>query len=125
MDAHFVRIPYNVSFWEQTDMFPVYTCNPEHTLPWMYTIQSAIRTPQIPRLYEFSPVAPRTRTYSFRRVLSATSICPITMEPLTMSDAAWTPCGHAFSRAALMTALERDERCPMCRAPCAPTELTP
>ena len=131
LEAHLIRLPYAVSFWEQTDMFPVYTCNPEHTLPWMYTIQSAIRPPRIPRLYELLPPAPptepmvRPRTYSFRRVLSASSICPITMEPLTMDDATWTPCGHAFSRAALMTALERDERCPMCRAPCTPTELTP
>lgn len=131
-----IRLPYNVSFWEQIDAFPVYTCTPEHVLPWVYTIQSSIRPPMLPRSYELMPLhssprrvapaapAPRAQTSSFRRVLSATSICPITMEPLTTSDAVWTPCGHAFSRAALLTALERDERCPMCRAPCAADELS-
>ena len=108
--ASLTRIPYNVSFWEHTDNYPVYTLYPDNRLPWDFTVRSHYIPPQQNRVEE--PVRVERRT----RRLSVDAVCPITLEPLSVDDAVWTPCGHAFS-SALYRALAIDARCPMCRAP--------
>jgi hypothetical protein len=127
--ATLLRIPYVVSFWEQTDLFPVFTLYPDHRLPWSYTTRAPISVPRAqPRDLVFRPrplaaapatagaVAAPTRTAVVGE-LEEDAICPISMEPLVAAEAVWTPCGHAFS-CLLAHALERDARCPLCRAPC-------
>ena len=129
--ASLLRIPYVVSFWEQTDLFPVFSIYPDYDLQWSYTVRSSIHVPPArPRDLIFLPrplpaaasiSAPRSVDSAVRRasvgVLESDAICPISMEPLGQEEAVWTPCGHAFSDL-LAHALERDARCPLCRAPC-------
>jgi hypothetical protein len=133
--AVLLRIPYVVSFWEQTDLFPVFSLYPDYGLPWAYSVRAPIRVPQLlrqrPRDLVFRPAAAMPRlpfvpaTAPIRTavvgVLEEDAICPISMEPLTAAEAVWTPCGHAFS-CLLAHALERDPRCPLCRAPCEYTD---
>ena len=129
MPAVLLRIPYVVSFWEQTDLFPVFSLYPDYELPWSYTTRAPISVPYAqPRDLVFRPrplvaapaAAAPTRTAVVGE-LEEDAICPISMEPLTAADAVWTPCGHAFS-CLLAHALERDPRCPLCRAPCEYTD---
>ena len=129
--ASLTRIPYTVSFWEQSDLFPVYTLFPDHGLPWNHTVSSSYRTPFHTVSFQTSTgvaaAAPRTQrvtsTVAARpRRLSTDSICPITFEPLTAETAYWTPCGHAFSEA-IFRALVTDARCPMCRGACCADDL--
>ena len=126
--ATLLRIPYLVSFWEQTDLFPVFTLYPDHRLPWSYTTRAPISVPHVrPRALVMRPrpaaaaataaTTRRTTVAAVAGTLEEDAICPISMEPLTAAEAVWTPCGHAFS-CLLAHALERDARCPLCRAPC-------
>lgn len=136
--ACLTRVPYVVQFWEDLDYVPVYTLFPDTFLQWNRTIQSGVYYPRIPPLNvspqrsPASPVSPGVsrRRRAVPRVLSAGAQCAITLESLTLADAYWTPCGHAFS-IALAQALEHDARCPLCRTPCSfeecalPTTSTP
>jgi len=118
--ACLTRVPYVVQFWEDLDYMPVYTLFPDNFLQWSRTIQSAVYYPRVPSPMgtpQVSPVPPPRRR-AVRRVLSVDAQCAITLEPLPLADAYWTPCGHAFS-IALAQALEQDARCPLCRAPCS------
>lgn len=126
--AHLTRIQYTVSFWEQTEIFPVYTLYPDTGLPWQHTIRSAFQLPladwrSLPRPLVRSELNQQRRSTSERpRRLSEGAVCPISLESLTMEDAYWTPCGHAFS-AAICHALAADARCPLCRSSCALEEI--
>jgi hypothetical protein len=118
--ASLTRVPYIVQFWEDLDCYPVYTLFPDTFLQWSRTIQSAVYSPRMRSPLaspQISPVAARRRR-AVPRELSADAQCAITLEPLLLADAYWTPCGHAFS-IALVHALERDKRCPLCRAVCS------
>lgn len=121
MYASLTRIPYNVSFWEQEDIYPVYTLFPDYRLPWSHTIRSSYNLPFQNPVVQTSimPSPQRVRP----RSLSVDAICPITFEPLTNETAYWTPCAHAFSHA-IFRALAHDARCPMCRTPCTDEQIT-
>jgi hypothetical protein len=122
--AFLERVHYTVSFWEQMDSFPVYTLFPDSRLPWSNTIRSPfyISEPLVPAALatvQYASSTPTRRTDTRRRRrLSDSAVCPITLEPLHSDEVYWTPCDHAFS-VALLQALEVDERCPLCRAPCS------
>ena len=122
--ANLTQIQYTVRFWEGADCFPVYTLFPDRRLPWGNTIRSAFRLPlpdwrSVPAaLVPASPDQARRIISDRPRRLSIDAVCPISLEPLTMADAHWTPCGHAFSTA-LAHALAADPRCPVCRAQCS------
>jgi len=103
------RIPYLVCFYDILDPYPVYMLNDDRILPWSTTLVAIVNYTRAIDEYE-----PSVRS-TMPRVLSATAICPITLESLTEDDAIWTPCGHVFSHRALETALLRDNRCPLCR----------
>ena len=50
--------------------------------------------------------------------------CPITMEALTdWSQIMVTSCNHLFEKYALVTWLDKNKGCPMCRTPCASVGL--
>lgn len=114
--ASFARIPWIVGMWENHESFPLYTMYPEDGLPWITTIRSGVSLPwRVPT----PPVYFRLQNLSvdrsaLRRSLSANARCPITLGPLSMEDAYWLPCGHAFSDA-IFQAAARDARCPLCR----------
>lgn len=44
-------------------------------------------------------------------------ICPITLDPLTQTNAACLPCGHLGDREALQRTMQERKCCPVCRAP--------
>ena len=143
--ASMTRVPYVVQFWEGMDFFPVYTLYPDTFLQWQHTVHTAVhyarhRSPLVS--HQFSPLSPMSPVSSVspgfsggvrgraprRRVephaLSPGSQCAITLEPLTVAAAYWTPCGHAFS-IAVAQALDNDARCPLCRAPCTFEDCSP
>jgi hypothetical protein len=134
------RLPFLASFWESSEAYPVYTMTPDYILPWNLTLTSSvvlptfavqqhshyrlqttpvllIPSPQVSPESVPSPHSPRSPRRTFRKILSTSSVCPITLGPLIMNETYWTPCGHAFS-SAIEEALQRDPRCPMCRQPC-------
>ena len=131
------KLPFIVSFWESSDSYPVYTMTPDYILPWSSTLTSDVVLPTLaiyqpshyrlqtiptllipsPQISPRSPQSPRSPRKTFRKVLSTSSVCPITLGPLIMNETYWTPCGHAFS-SAIEEALRRDPRCPMCRQSC-------
>lgn len=128
--ATLIKLPYRVSFWEDTPSYICYTVYPEWRLPWEYTIRSSFRLPVVedlmpavlPRRHaappEPAPTAVRSPRVDERpRRLSEGAMCPITWEPLVLEETLWTPCSHAFSHA-ILRALETDPRCPLCRAAC-------
>ena len=43
------------------------------------------------------------------------ALCPITLEPITLTNASITSCGHIFQTAALTEWLSRSTTCPECR----------
>jgi len=55
--------------------------------------------------------------------ISKNSICPITMEPLTLENASITSCGHLFDKEALCLSLNSCKKCPMCRADAKADEI--
>ena len=55
--------------------------------------------------------------------ISKNSICPITMESLTLENASITPCGHLFDKEALCLSLNSCKKCPMCRADAKADEI--
>ena len=55
--------------------------------------------------------------------ISKNSICPITMEALTLENSSITPCGHLFDKEALCLSLNSCKKCPMCRAHANPDEI--
>jgi len=110
------RIPYVATYLELMDMYPVYTLNPDHFLPWNRTLTSSMHT--IPRRVinqrHFrlqNTLVPRTNV---SRVLASDARCPITLESLTTDIAYWLPCSHVFSDA-ILQAVGLDPRCPLCR----------
>lgn len=105
-DATYSRLPYTVSFWDQSDIFPVYSMTPQYFLPWTTTIKSHVGT----------------RPRRVRNTLPDDAVCAISLMPLTMNKAYWLPCGHAFSDV-IFTALSSDERCPLCRRPTLPEDV--
>ena len=105
------RIPYLACFYDILEPYPVFFIDDDSSLPWTSTLTAVVNFNRV--IDDYQPVAPLN---SIPRVLSATAICPITLDSLTRDDAIWTPCGHVFSRMALETALARDNRCPLCRA---------
>ena len=137
------KLPFIVSFWESSDSYPVYTMTPDYILPWSSTLTSSVVLPTLafhqPSHYRLqtspallipspqdsprSPQSPRSPRKTFRKVLSTSSVCPITLGPLIMNETYWTPCGHAFS-SAIEEALRRDPRCPMCRSRCEYRQCT-
>jgi len=48
--------------------------------------------------------------------IARNEICPIIMEPLMMSTAGLTSCGHLFNKDALLMAIRSSPLCPTCRA---------
>ena len=111
-----IRIPYVASYLELMDIYPVYTLNPDHFLPWNRTMTTSMHT--IPRRVinqrHFrlqNTLVPRT---NIPRVLAADARCPITLESLTSDIAYWLPCSHVFSDA-ILQAVDLDPRCPLCR----------
>ena len=55
--------------------------------------------------------------------ISKNSLCPITMEPLTLENASITSCGHLFDKEALCLSLKTCKKCPMCRADAKADEI--
>ena len=55
--------------------------------------------------------------------ISKNSLCPITMESLTVENASITSCGHLFDKEALRISLKRCKKCPMCRTDANPDEI--
>jgi hypothetical protein len=137
------KLPFIVSFWESSDSYPVYTMTPDYILPWSSTLTSDVVLPTFevyqpshyrlqttptllipsPQVSPKSVPSPRSPRKTFRKVLSTSSVCPITLGPLIMNETYWTPCGHAFS-SAIEEALRRDPRCPMCRSRCEYRQCT-
>ena len=129
--ATLFRLPFQASFWETEEHYPVYTMNPDYLLPWGSTLVCMTQMPAFTtyqhRHYRLqttpvsspppSPQASPRRVGTMKRTLSSTAVCPITLGSLTMGSVFWTPCGHAFS-SAIEEALRRDPRCPMCRSGC-------
>jgi hypothetical protein len=127
------RIPYVVQFWEDSEFVPVYTVFPDYALPWNRTLRSAVSLPihrplevlTVPRLRDNprstllrDPLRVRpTEPLTDLPPLPADAICTITLDPLTVETAYWTPCAHAFS-ISILQALELDPRCPLCRRYC-------
>ena len=123
--AHLTRIQYTVSFWEQSDLFPVFTVFPDHNLPWQHTVRCTFRLP-LPdwRMLPTRPTPPPRQRSNRPRRLSVDAVCSISLESLTIDDAHWLPCGHAFS-SAIYFAIGADARCPLCRSACTLAEIDP
>jgi len=107
------RIPYLACFYDVIDPYPVYMLDNDRVLPWASALTAIVQFANPINDY-YAPISPRP--INIPRVLSATAVCPITLETLTYEVASWTPCGHVFTHTALERALERDARCPLCRA---------
>lgn len=112
------RMPFLIQCSGYDEQYPVYTLHPDEFLPWNHTVMcplygtnNILVNARHPRVQNYG------RPRAIPRSLSASAICPITRESITMSSAVWTPCRHAFSMA-LAEALERDPRCPVCRSGC-------
>lgn len=127
--GNLTRIQYTVRFWEESDHYPVFSLFPDRMLPWQQTVRCAFRLP-LPD-WRMLPVRPtRDQTQPIRQIsnrprrLSVDTICPISLESLTMEEAYWLPCGHAFS-SAIYHAIGGDARCPLCRSDCELTEIDP
>jgi hypothetical protein len=61
-------------------------------------------------------IARATITYGFTEEMT-TNVCPISLEPLQLGDVICEirGCGHKFKRPNLMTWLNRNSNCPVCR----------
>lgn len=63
----------------------------------------------------------REKNKSICQLVTNQDTCPITMEPFVKKTV--TPCGHAFEFTSIVLALERAQRCPMCREPVMQSQL--
>lgn len=92
----------------------------------MYYHTQWIPTPgtQSPILLTREEIARSTLTYGFTEEMilrdasgESTNVCPISLEPLQIGDVICEirGCGHKFKRPNLMTWLNRNSNCPVCR----------
>ena len=51
--------------------------------------------------------------------IAKSSVCPITMEPITAASAAATSCFHVFDANAIAIWLTNDDKCPTCKTRCS------
>jgi len=49
--------------------------------------------------------------------------CPITMDPLTKENCAYTACGHLFSHEAIVQCINTSGKCPNCRSNLRPLDI--
>ena len=128
-EASLTRISYTVSFFNNSEEYPLYTINPDNMLPWNQTLHTSntLLHIQAHRHYRLQnvPMTPSYMAISSNPLLHlpnrpsrrANDVCPITLDTLTPATTYWTPCGHSFS-SAIQRALDEDPRCPLCRTNC-------
>jgi hypothetical protein len=113
---HSSRNRYTNSFYNRENPFRMYY----HT-QWIPT--NPLGT-QVPVLLTREEIARATLTYGFTEEMilrdasgDSTNVCPISLEPLQIGDVICEirGCHHKFKRPNLMTWLNRNSNCPVCR----------
>ena len=82
---------------------------------------AVIRVPTEAAPKPLPPVAPLPKFVADLLIADAiakSSVCPITMEPITAQTAATTSCFHVFDANAIAIWLTNESKCPTCKSPC-------
>lgn len=82
-----------------------------------FVLLTLFEIPTAPSAVRSTDLPPHVAALLIAHAVSTGATCPITMEPIEITTATTTPCGHVFSRDALNHWIsQRRHTCPECRA---------
>jgi hypothetical protein len=95
-----------------------YVCSGQDTSKeWCFKVQPADAK-------QSSITLPKHVLHTFMEAAFAKSeSCPITMDPLTKENCAYTACGHLFSHEAIVQCINTSGKCPNCRSKLGPLDI--
>jgi hypothetical protein len=95
-----------------------YVCSGQDTTKeWCFKVQPAAAK-------QSSITLPKHVLHTFMEAAFAKGeSCPITMDPLTKENCAYTACGHLFSHEAIVQCINTSGKCPNCRSKLGPLDI--